>query len=90
MRFEDVVERMVNEKKNPIVLNSWVDADLEAFKCVKNLFTQTMFHHFEYMKFGNFKFKVDYTPGGGAGMVEFPAVIKLYCLVDFEKRRIEL
>ena len=89
MIFEDVVERMVNEQKNPIILDSWVDADLEAFTSVKNLFTQNGGTWFEYMKFGNFKFKADYTPGGGAGMGEFPAVIKLYCLVDFEKRRIE-
>lgn len=62
MIFEDVVERMVNEKQNPLILDAWVDSDLEAFECVRNLFTQNGGTWFEYMKFGNFKFKADPVP----------------------------
>lgn len=89
MIFEDVVERMIEEKKNPLILDAWVDRDCEAFKCVRNTFTQNGGTWFEYLNIGDFKFKAEYTKGGGAGMGEFPAEIRLYCLVNFEKRRIE-
>ena len=89
MKFEDVVERMINEKKNPIIFDAWVDADIEAFKCVKEVFTQGG-TWLEYVKAGNFKFKAEYTKGGGFGMGEYPPEIKLYCLVDFENRKVEV
>lgn len=84
MRFEDVVRRMINENKNPLILDAWVDKDVEAFRCVKELFTQgnTML---EYIKAGNIKFKCDYKPGD-LGMVKYAPEIRLYCLVDFENR----
>lgn len=89
MVFEDVVERMINENKNPLILDAWVDKDVEAFRCVKETFTQgnTML---EYIKAGNFKFKCDYKPGGGLGMVKYAPEIRLYCLVDFENRKVKL
>ena len=61
MVFEDVVERMINENNNPLILDAWVDNDVEAFRCVKEMFKQgdTML---EFIKSWNFKFKCDYKP----------------------------
>lgn len=89
MVFEDVVERMINENKNPLILDAWVDKDVEAFRCVKEIFKQgdTML---EFIKAGNFKFKCDYKSGDGFGMGEFAPEIRLYCLVDFENRKVKL
>lgn len=44
----------------------------------------------EFIKAGNFKFKCDYKSGDGFGMGEFAPEIRLYCLVDFENRKVKL
>ena len=84
MDFVDVVERMINEKRNPLYLDPWVPADTEAFKCVKNTFTDDNNLVIRSIKVEDFEFMINYTDGGGVGMGEYPPRITLYCLVNFE------